>query len=747
MKKTFKFIALVAALAMVLSLAACVLKGNLKLESFTVDRSSVKTDYLIGEEIDFSGIQATAKYSDESLNKVYTFNELTITYAEDITDTVGEKEVKVSFMDPNLNVKQETVVVIKVSSETIPEVPELSIAVQFEKPDSLVSFDSANNVNTELKYGDSGFAGEFAVGNKTYTVGNENAFRFIPKLAVLNDDDTIAAVENFFAVVEMSVLTDDGYVALTATAGEGNLVSYYNGETLIATVDTYKGLYNFTEDAEGLTVKISVLPSEEHYIFEAFNPVVLEVEIVKAYNVYEAWELAVIDNDNTDGREEDWDAHAWDAFKNEKGIANVTASGIVLHADLTLTVEDVPAVFFMTTEKDVVYKNALKPEETITIPAGTKYLKDWSMIYRRLMVADETFVVEGNFFSINVSQFPLIASPAVFGEEGVLDDYGSDFSNATLFQFLNDNDTAVDHYPTVNMQNLSIIGNAARNNTVDADGNLVSAGGLIFLKSTYQVTANFDNMLGNSFFITYFADQDSVMNVSNVKCYDSYQNAIYMWSNATATFVDSYFNGAGGPMAIAASPKIDNVYQRPTFVATNTVFETHVSGEEVWFSAVNGTSIVTAIQALSQGMKQATLGSLFNDDGKMNIQGLLMPEGSDATAVIAGTDSQGSLFIDGVGMDRNQTAENAQWAIIKQISDYALATGGPAMLPPFLTAYDAQGNAYTIYYNGTTFVDLAGNELNPYADANHLAIFAAFQAADSIVLTQGGLSVVLEFYH
>ena len=739
MKKMFKFIALVAALAMVLSLAACVLKGNLKLESFTVDRSSVKTDYLIGEEIDFSGIQATAKYSDESLNKVYTFNELTITYAEDITDTVGEKEVKVSFMDPNLNVKQETVVVIKVSSEIIPEVPELSIAVQFEKPDSLVSFDSANNVNTELKYGDSGFAGEFAVGGKTYTVGNENAFRFIPKLAILNDDDTIAAVENFFAVVEMSVLTDDGYVALTATAGEGNLVSYYNGETLIATVDTYKGLYNFTEDAEGLTVKISVLPSEEHYIFEAFNPVVLEVEIIKAYNVYEAWELAVIDNDNTDGREEDWDAHAWDAFKTEKGIANVTASGIVLHADINITVDDVPAVFFMTTDKDVVYTNATTGETT-TIPAGTKYLKDWSMIYRRWMAADETFVMEGNFFSISVSQFPIIASPAVFGVEGVGDDYGSDFSNATLFQFLNDNDTAADHYPIVTLQNLSIIGNAARNNTVDADGNLVSAGGLIFLKSTYQVTANFDNMLGNSFFITYFVDQDSIMNVSNVKCYDSYQNAIYMWANSKLTIVDSFFNGAGGPMAIVASPEIDGTYTYPQMTATNTVFESHVSGEEVWFNAIGGTTIVGQMKALSNGLKAGGLGSFVDDAGKMNIQGLLMPEGSNANEVLMGVNAQGSLFIDGKGMNRNMTDEH--WLSILG----TVQTLGA--MPPFLTVHDAQGNAYTLFSpDGQNLCDLSGAAFNPYGNQEHAIIAGVFMQADTFVLTQGGISVILEFYH
>jgi hypothetical protein len=396
----------------------------------------------------------------------------------------------------------------------------------------------------------------------------------------------------------------------------------------------------------------------------------------------------------------------------------------------------------MTTEDEVVYTNAVTGE-TITIPAGTTYLKDWSMIYRRHMAAHETFAVEGNFFSINISQFPLIASPAVFGVDGVSDDYGSDFSNATLFQFLNKEETDVQNYPVVSMQNLSIIGNAARDNKIDADGNLVSAGGLIFLKSTYHVEANFDNILGNSFFITYFVDQSSIMNVSNVKCYDSYQNAIYMWADAQAIFTDSFFSGAGGPMAIISSPEIDGVYTQPNLVATNTVFETHLSGEEIWFTAINGNAIVSQIKALGMGMQQATLGNFVDGNGNMNIQGLTMPEGSDAMQVITGIGAQGYLFLDGTGMDRNQTAENIHWATILQISQYAAQTTG--QMPPFLTVYDEAGTPYTVFYNGETFVDLQQRPLG--TDASHVALVAAFQAADKVTLTQGGLSVVLELYH
>ena len=72
-----KIFSLALVLCMILSLASCGLiqnlfGGSLELVSFTVDRSSVKTEYYIGEEIDFTGIRAYIKYSDEALNKERT---------------------------------------------------------------------------------------------------------------------------------------------------------------------------------------------------------------------------------------------------------------------------------------------------------------------------------------------------------------------------------------------------------------------------------------------------------------------------------------------------------------------------------------------------------------------------------------------------------------------------------------------------------------------------------------------------
>ena len=73
LKAMAKVVSTILVLSLVFAFSACDLfKGSLELESFTVDRSSVKTVYYIGEEIDFSEIRATVKYSDETLNVEYT---------------------------------------------------------------------------------------------------------------------------------------------------------------------------------------------------------------------------------------------------------------------------------------------------------------------------------------------------------------------------------------------------------------------------------------------------------------------------------------------------------------------------------------------------------------------------------------------------------------------------------------------------------------------------------------------------
>ena len=487
---------------------------------------------------------------------------------------------------------------------------------------------------------------------------------------------------------------------------------------------------------------ISVLPASEYYVnANEFNAITLEANIVKAYNVYEAWELSVIDNNNP----------AWDGFKYNHGISGVQVSGVVLHADINITANDVPDSFFYTSEKEVIYTNTTTGE-TKVVPAGTKFLIDGRNVYTRL--GSDDVVIEGNFFSINAKQFPLVASPAVFGSDANKN-YGSDFSNACLFNFRtieNYYDFSTNtFYPCeknalITVNNLEFIGNAARDNYVDATENLVSGGGLIFFKATNCTKAYMDNIIGNSGFITYFVDYEGSINATNVKCYDSYQNAGYAWGKSEITFTDSYIYGCGGPIIIAQSDK-DVPDQHPVITFVNTVTETHVVGNEIWFKAVGADQLMDDIIALSMGLKLPNpnglgVGSFVDDQGKMNVISAIIASGTDAQTVITGINAQGSVSIDSVEFSRFQTADNLNWAYIKGITEAAMQTG---QIPPFFTVTGADGNVYSIYFNGSTFVDLQGAALG--TDASHASIIGAFMTAKTITLTQGGLSVTFEFYH
>ena len=786
-KNSTRLLAILLTLAMMIPFASCNLgAGSLKLESLTFDPTSIKTEYYVGETVDFSGIKVTAKYTDENLNKVYTVSELTITYAADITATEGEKVVTYSFMDPNLNVKQEGTFTIKVVAgapeattpvettpvetpeETTPvETPEETTSdsnhtttppvgsegttpvetpeettptettpeettpeevyevVEFLKPSELVFFDAANEDAGTLSYGQPGFSGQFAVGGKVYIIGNENEFKLNPNFAIWSDEaDDVVDVKEFFTSVTLSIKNGDAYTELTQKAIGNNLVEYYDGDVLIATVNIYKGTYQFTADAANKLVKISVLPSETHYIVDGFSPVVLEAKIINAYNVYEAWQLAVIDNYNSE----------WSDFKLANGLADVSVSGIVLHKNVHLTANDVPDSFFYTTTDPVVYTNSATGE-AITIPAGTKYLKDGTFIYERHNGGD--FAMEGNFFTLDTKGFPLVPSPGVFGKDSGRD-YESDFSNAALFRF----HSVAEAVNNITLNNMALIGNSARDNLIDETENLASAGGLIFFKSSIYTNTTMNNIIGNSYFITYFTENTTTLTVTNSKCYDSYQNGAFIWGDSTFNLIDSYVNGCGGPVIIAQSVWEED--RHPIVNVTGGALETHLSGKEIWFTAVNATAIVDSIKLLGAGLQANGLGNFVDDNGQMNIQGAIMAKGSSATDIITGIGAQGSIFIDGEGLSRFQTAENVHWAYIKGITETAMASG---LMPPFLTVYDAQGNAYTLYSDGTNLYDLTGAMFNPYASAEHAAIAGVFMQADTITLTQGGLSVVFEFYH
>jgi len=713
-----------------------------------------KNAYEYGDTEDFTGLTVTVTYLDGSV-VVITEG---LAFSGFDTASAGTKTVTVSFTDSVNNESASTFFTITVIKR--------DIAASIQKPDSITAFESDNSNAGKTQPDQSGFSGEFAIGDKLYVIGDDNAFIFIPTLYITDDNGDDKELDKFFADVEIYVDNGDGYVKLERALLTGSEYVYTLGDEVIVTVDTYDGEYSFARPVD--KVKISVLPSEEHYKnVENLSAVVLEAKVIDAYNVYEAWQLAVIDNAN-DLRDTndypEWNSVNWNTFKSEYGILGVNPAGVVLHNDIKVSYKDVPSSFFYKSEDEVQYRNTVTGEIKIyKESAGMNYLIDGTVLYKRTGAAD--FTIQGNFFTINASDFPLVASTSIFGADSDKG-YGGDYSNACLFMFQTTNsnwlpDSDFTDVAEVTVENVAFIGNAGRDNwvvekvhgdDVTSTSELVTAGGLILLKSARHANTVMNNCINNSFFISYFPDYQGNLTVNDSKCYDSYQNGAFVWSDATLTLNNTYINGTGGPVIIAMSVKEDDVYYNPTVIVNGGNIETHVSGEEIWFTAVGANALIPQIKALGSGVNDmiqaatqgAFKGNWVDENGKMNIEAILMPRGNNVEALNDGY-IQGTASIDGVGIDRWYEAtenHNPEWYSI--LTNPAFAAGAP-----FITAFDQDGNAHTLYLvqDGAsgTFYDLSGKVLG--TDASHQAIIMAFATTDKAVLHQGGLSVVFEFYH
>ena len=706
-----------------------------------------------GATVDLSSLTVTVTYLDGT---VVTLTKNDLTLGEFSTAVVGKVIVSVSFTD-------------EVNSEEYNTSFELDIVepkktvTAFEKPDTITAFDSDNNSAGKTQYGQSGFSGEFSVGGQLYVIGDDNAFIMIPTLTV-DDNGTDKDLEKFFADVDIYINVDGEYVLAEKSALSSTEFAYVVNSELVATVDTYNGEYNFMNPYE--KVKISVKPSSEYYNnVESFNPVVLEAKVIDAYNVYNANELSIVDNS---GRQE------WVDFKTALGLNGIAPAGIVLHTDISVKYTNVPSQFFYQSSETVVYRNTVTGEiREYSNIAGMNYLIDGTSIYERIGASD--FTIQGNFFTISVSDFPIVASPSIFGDTADKD-YGNDYSNATLFQFetITDNWIGSADVPVkanVTIDNLALIGNAGRDNwvvekvhgeSVSTATELVTAGGLIMLKSTRHATTTLNNVINNSFFITYLPDYQGTMYVNNSKCYDSYQNAAFVWSDSYLELNDSFINGTGGPIIIAQSvqPESQGPHYSPEVYLNNTVTETHLTGDEVWFKSIGATSIISQIKGLGVGLDQLinaagqmmgvnNLHSSFIDStGKMHIEGALMSNANNAAEALTDIAVQGSILTDGTGLNRWYEGELADpaWSMIYM----AMTTVKPELAgAPILVAYDQTGAPQVLIYDGNAvsgFCDINGNAIGTDL-ATQAAIIQTFATSDEVVLFQGGLAVLFELYH
>ena len=246
---------------------------------------------------------------------------------------------------------------------------------------------------------------------------------------------------------------------------------------------------------------------------------------------------------------------------------------------------------------------------------------------------------------------------------------------------------AAENIPDISVNNLALNGNAGRDcwiiqgidgNQIGADNELVTAGGLILVQSARYAHATFNNVVNKCFFLSYNPAYHGDIDLNDVKCYDSYQNAIFAWGDCIMNVNNTFMNGTGGPVIMAQSVKKDDVYYNPVVNVSGLYgVDTELSGQEAWFKSVDPTgTVVSNITALGSGLNQfltAMTGKGANwvdSEGMMNMKVLLMPDGSNAAAALADIYAQGTVKIGEGGIERwrdGETFWNPIWNFIQAV--------------------------------------------------------------------------------
>ncbi len=440
--------------------------------------------------------------------------------------------------------------------------------------------------------------------DNVYLVGTQNPFRYDIQVSVQYKKDlSIGMLTTFNMEVIVKILDGEDYVELTdyaeyVTIDKANHTISFTGEA----IDKY---FEITASVEGDT--------------NADNNSTFKFKVVKGFNVYDAYDLSVVDNLNSNGK--------WNKIKSEQGLLGVETDRVILHNNITVKAEHVPDVhFYKESEVNANDKDVLWGDPIVGSLKDHRSDLTIGYIYYRTVDDGNTFDFEGNCFQIDVSQMPLIyreekggvALPRETAETAIT------VHTAMFFigQLGSNTGVRVDNpnVPVINLNEMQFFGNAKKS----ADTTL--SGGVIGFKIGYG-KINVTNNIVKSTYIAYLLEgaDDNYQNIEfkfkNCEFTDAFQTLMYVWG-CKAVYIDSCkIQGAGGPVIIA--DHVDNETGDdpnggfPTHIYVDTLkeedapksdIESFVTGEEGWFNTYTGSSaIIGNLKALDP---------LFNPYGK-----------------------------------------------------------------------------------------------------------------------------------
>ena len=675
------------------------------IQSNTVNNG--KHTVLVGDTVDLSSVAATVTFSDSSTGTVTVANGLQVGSVS--TASAGTVALTVTYKGVSATLN------ITVNEAYSVEGAELSLAL--------------------TKFTSKSFSNYFSDRTATYKVGDDNPFRFT--LTLKTWDNALNApgtdITDYVSQSKVYLVTGTGEQLLT-----GNDLATY------VTVNEQDNTFDFTDAAVDKTFRIETRPA--HGVDESDADTVaavtksLTVDVVDGYNVYSAKELNLITNGNsTDlpnyGQTSKTQLQLVDEFLQNNNITRpVNLRGVVLHGDLTVTANDIPADYLFS------YTN--------TSSQPDKGLYDhFSVFYHVLDSANPTFSFHGNYFTVNTAQLPCVCEAPYAGNDP---DDSSSSSEVFAFKVTDEEIVAKGLSYTHNdyktyIQNVYLTAEDPNSNTAQQAAK--SMRGLIAFK-LYLHQSNFYNVVIEKHTLSICADSDNnTVNLEQCYLYNAWNTHIYAWNNnrvmdelnydnddpsVYANYQPIVFNiknstlsKCGGPAIISdpsSSTELRNKNTGAIITAENCVIESLVQGGEAWFTTYGVSQMASNLIALNEAFA-GTAGVYGTSAGfAITQQGY---EGKFANLIYVNRGKNGSFTVkDTITIDPNGTTA----------ATYVAATGGQA--PIFQSASDA-----TAYFNGIMdgsalpLSSLAGNPDPTLFAGNYLNIY------------YGGMSIMVEMFH
>ena len=717
MKKFFKSaIALCLVLSLVFSLAAC---GGNKDDEDKVTVTSIKVKdgtypktLEVGETPDFSNIKVEVTLSDGTTKEV-GITEVTLSNID--TSTEGVKKLEVTYEGKTASV-----------NITVGDPEEDVFIAGIELPQNIVTRESYKN--------------NFKDSTLPYYVGDDNPYLFYVNVMMFDsNDDPVDVDSKTYPTSTRVFLIDD------ETSQETELT----GDALTAMVvkDEANNTYDFTEAAIGKTFRLEIKPLENYN----GAPKSQVVRVVDGYNVYNAKELNLLTNQDDDvagsAKEEDVSQiEAVNRFLAANGITRPQRlTGLILHQDLSITLDDIPSEYIFEYEKNGEKKKALY---------------DNMYVYYHINRPDSetessTFSFYGNYYSIYSYDIPNVVEKGVANNEDA-------FSNGSLFRFsaADYDDEFAEGYNHKNFTT-NIIGLGLRDNNPHSNDQAAIDRhmlGLICIIASYQ-EVNVINTNIEAYTITMMPyNDDLTVNLDKVKFFNAWQGHLFIWNSNTVqdeitdstsgqpreeyqnikiNITDSTLAKCGGPVILSQNSnpgyEINSKSGADIVVDDKSVLYSYVTGQEAWFVGVGQSQLVMLIMSLdnqiANAASQAGVPASFisnkkiQDVSTINMIYVNMGVGTD----VGGSSVQYGGSFTRAGQTLN-TIKNNPW-----LDAYLGATGGAA--PVF------QSSA-----GGTAFSD---GESSCYGieSGSIGAPTSNFFEGDYLSLYYMGIGILLDYYH